>query len=238
MITAQNLTKRFGDKVAVDQLRAALLSEGRCSGAERDLSHCPGPGGGRRTTVPRSPARRCRRRAQASEPGRQRSSSIGLPSLNALRRGAAERVRALLAADASVTEKKMFGGLAFLVGGNMAVAASGQGILVRSIRPSRTGWSIPPPPSWPSCAGTRCRDGCGSTGSRPHQATAREVVPSGSAFAGPCPTSPRRRSPGTDGARCRRSRPLLGHPSAPHPVRRAARRRRGRRFLGDLAVGT
>ena len=44
----------------------------------------------------------------------------------------AERVRALLAADASVTEKKMFGGLAFLVGGNMAVAASGQGgILVR-----------------------------------------------------------------------------------------------------------
>ena len=31
-----------------------------------------------------------------------------------------------------MTEKKMFGGLAFLVGGNMAVAASGQGgILVR-----------------------------------------------------------------------------------------------------------
>ena len=33
---------------------------------------------------------------------------------------------------ADVTEKKMFGGLAFLVGGNMAVGASGQGgILVR-----------------------------------------------------------------------------------------------------------
>jgi TfoX/Sxy family transcriptional regulator of competence genes len=31
-----------------------------------------------------------------------------------------------------VTEKKMFGGLAFLVGGNMAIAASGQGgVLVR-----------------------------------------------------------------------------------------------------------
>ena len=28
MITAQNLTKRFGDKVAVDQLRAALLVGG------------------------------------------------------------------------------------------------------------------------------------------------------------------------------------------------------------------
>jgi TfoX/Sxy family transcriptional regulator of competence genes len=32
----------------------------------------------------------------------------------------------------NLTEKKMFGGLAFLVGGNMAIAASGQGgILVR-----------------------------------------------------------------------------------------------------------
>ena len=32
----------------------------------------------------------------------------------------------------SLTEKKMFGGLAFLIGGNMAIAASGQGgILVR-----------------------------------------------------------------------------------------------------------
>ena len=44
----------------------------------------------------------------------------------------AARIRALLADEPSLTEKKMFGGLAFLVGGNMAVAASGQGgILVR-----------------------------------------------------------------------------------------------------------
>jgi TfoX/Sxy family transcriptional regulator of competence genes len=44
----------------------------------------------------------------------------------------AERVRDLLAGEPDVTEKKMFGGLAFLVGGNMAVAASGQGgLLVR-----------------------------------------------------------------------------------------------------------
>jgi len=41
------------------------------------------------------------------------------------------RIRALLG-DRPVTEKKMFGGLAFLIGGNMAIAASGQGgILVR-----------------------------------------------------------------------------------------------------------
>jgi TfoX/Sxy family transcriptional regulator of competence genes len=39
----------------------------------------------------------------------------------------ADRIRALLAGEADLTEKKMFGGLAFLVGGNMAVGASGQG---------------------------------------------------------------------------------------------------------------
>jgi TfoX/Sxy family transcriptional regulator of competence genes len=44
----------------------------------------------------------------------------------------ADRIRALLADEPALTETKMFGGLAFLVGGNMAVAASGQGgILVR-----------------------------------------------------------------------------------------------------------
>ena len=44
----------------------------------------------------------------------------------------ANRIRELLPAGSKHTEKKMFGGLAFLVGGNMAIAASGQGgVLVR-----------------------------------------------------------------------------------------------------------
>ena len=44
----------------------------------------------------------------------------------------AHRIRELLGAESGVQEKKMFGGLAFLVGGNMAIAASGQGgVLVR-----------------------------------------------------------------------------------------------------------
>jgi TfoX/Sxy family transcriptional regulator of competence genes len=44
----------------------------------------------------------------------------------------ADRIRELVAGETKLTEKKMFGGLAFLVGGNMAIAASGQGgILVR-----------------------------------------------------------------------------------------------------------
>ena len=44
----------------------------------------------------------------------------------------ADRIRELVAGESKLTEMKMFGGLAFLLGGNMAVAASGQGgILVR-----------------------------------------------------------------------------------------------------------
>jgi TfoX/Sxy family transcriptional regulator of competence genes len=44
----------------------------------------------------------------------------------------ADRIRELVAGEPDLTEKQMFGGLAFLIGGNMAVAASGQGgVLVR-----------------------------------------------------------------------------------------------------------
>lgn len=44
----------------------------------------------------------------------------------------AARIRELVTNEPGLTEMKMFGGLAFLIGGNMAVAASGQGgILVR-----------------------------------------------------------------------------------------------------------
>jgi hypothetical protein len=51
----------------------------------------------------------------------------------------ADRIRELVAGEKRLTEQKMFGGLAFLIGGNMAVAASGQGgILVRWIPRRRT----------------------------------------------------------------------------------------------------
>jgi hypothetical protein len=39
----------------------------------------------------------------------------------------ADRIRWLIGDDPDLTEKKMFGGLAFLIRGNMAIAASGQG---------------------------------------------------------------------------------------------------------------
>ena len=49
----------------------------------------------------------------------------------------AGRIRELTAGE-PVVEKKMFGGLAFLVGGHMAVAASGQGGLMVRVEPSQT----------------------------------------------------------------------------------------------------
>ena len=50
----------------------------------------------------------------------------------------ANRIRELLVDDADVTEKKMFGGLSFLVGGNLAVGASGQGGLIVRVDPTQS----------------------------------------------------------------------------------------------------
>jgi TfoX N-terminal domain len=49
-----------------------------------------------------------------------------------------ERIRELLASERGVDEKQMFGGLAFLVNGHMAVAASGQGGLLARVPPHET----------------------------------------------------------------------------------------------------
>src|SRR5436190_129070 len=50
----------------------------------------------------------------------------------------AERIRALVADEPALTAKKMFGGLGFMVGGNMAVAASGQGGLLVRVDPAES----------------------------------------------------------------------------------------------------
>ena len=50
----------------------------------------------------------------------------------------ADRIRELLAGERGITEKRMFGGLAFLVHGNMAVSASGQGGLLVRVDPEET----------------------------------------------------------------------------------------------------
>jgi TfoX/Sxy family transcriptional regulator of competence genes len=49
----------------------------------------------------------------------------------------ADRVRELLAGGSPVTEQAMFGGLAFLVAGKIAVAASSQGGLLVRVDPAR-----------------------------------------------------------------------------------------------------
>lgn len=50
----------------------------------------------------------------------------------------AERVRTLVAPVSGMTEKKMFGGLAFLIRGNMAIAASSQGGAMIRVDPEQS----------------------------------------------------------------------------------------------------
>jgi len=50
----------------------------------------------------------------------------------------ADRIRALVAGEPGLTEKRMFGGLAFLIDGNLAVSASGQGGLMVRVDPAET----------------------------------------------------------------------------------------------------
>ena len=57
----------------------------------------------------------------------------------------AHRLRELLAGEEAVTEKKMFGGLAFLMNGNMCVSASGRGGLLVRIDPAGTNAALARP---------------------------------------------------------------------------------------------
>ena len=50
----------------------------------------------------------------------------------------ANRIRELIAPEAGVAEKRMFGGLAFLIGGHMSVTASRQGGIMVRVDPDET----------------------------------------------------------------------------------------------------
>jgi TfoX/Sxy family transcriptional regulator of competence genes len=50
----------------------------------------------------------------------------------------ANRIRELVLTEPGVTEQRMFGGLAFLIDGNMSVSASGQGGLLLRVEPNET----------------------------------------------------------------------------------------------------
>ena len=50
----------------------------------------------------------------------------------------ANRIRELIGTEPGLTERRMFGGLAFLINGNMSVSASGQGGLLLRVEPEAT----------------------------------------------------------------------------------------------------
>src|SRR5205823_4430592 len=71
----------------------------------------------------------------------------------------ANRIRELVATEEGVTEKKMFGGLAFLIGGNMSVSASGQGGLLLRCDPAETEALLQKPHAAPFEMRGRAMDG-------------------------------------------------------------------------------
>jgi TfoX N-terminal domain len=71
----------------------------------------------------------------------------------------AARLRTLVADEQGLTEQKMFGGLAFLVNGNMAVAASGQGGLLVRVDPAESAALVSATPAYPMEMRGRSMDG-------------------------------------------------------------------------------
>jgi TfoX/Sxy family transcriptional regulator of competence genes len=71
----------------------------------------------------------------------------------------ANRIRELLADTSGVTEQRMFGGLAFLIGGNMAVAASREGGLMVRVEPAETEALVAKPHARPFVMRGREMDG-------------------------------------------------------------------------------
>lgn len=71
----------------------------------------------------------------------------------------ANRVRELLADEDAITEKKMFGGLAFLLHGNMSVSASRNGGLLLRIDPADSDSSLARPHVAPMQMGGRIMEG-------------------------------------------------------------------------------
>jgi hypothetical protein len=73
---------------------------------------------------------------------RCRPTALGTIAAMAYDEELAGRIRQLIGSDPELTEKNMFGGLAFLIRGNMAIAASSQGGAMVRVDPARQ------TPSW------------------------------------------------------------------------------------------
>jgi len=71
----------------------------------------------------------------------------------------ADRIRVLVMDEQGLTEMKMFGGLAFLIDGNMSVSASGQGGLLMRVDPEQTDVLLDEPHAEPFVMRGRAMDG-------------------------------------------------------------------------------
>lgn len=87
----------------------------------------------------------------------------------------AERVRELLATEPDLSEKRMFGGLAFLLGGHMALAVSGQGGIMVRVGASGADELIAAGPALPVEMGERTMGGWVRVGAE-HLTTKRRLA--------------------------------------------------------------
>ena len=71
----------------------------------------------------------------------------------------ADRIRELMGTEKGLSEKRMFGGLAFLINGNMAVSASGQGGLLLRADPAQSDKLTKSPPVERAVMQGRAMDG-------------------------------------------------------------------------------
>ncbi len=71
----------------------------------------------------------------------------------------ANRIREVVAGEAGVTEKRMFGGLGFLVNGNLATSASGRGGMLLRVDPAETDTLVAGPHVERAVMGGREMDG-------------------------------------------------------------------------------
>jgi hypothetical protein len=75
----------------------------------------------------------------------------------------ANRIRELVLMEDGIAEKRMFGGLAFLINGNMSVSVSGRGGLLLRVDPSETEALLRLKYAYPFEMRGRCMGGCEST---------------------------------------------------------------------------
>src|SRR5947199_1062986 len=144
------------NRLAVDGFREPSDLEG---------GHSNGPqGGGGRNTCGVRPGNVVRGAPVSKEPETRRvmvlnPRAIVLPPPMTFSQAQAARVRKALAGRKEITEKEMFGGIAFLLGGNMCVGVHGDDLIVR-IEPSTTEAMLKEPGAKPfDLAGARAMAG-------------------------------------------------------------------------------